>query len=199
MSRSQKTGFTLAELLIVIAVIGLIMAATVFGVMNQIKKTRDAKRKADIRMIQKALEAYFETNRFYPATSSTWLGTCPAFTGVCGTDGASPCTLSGFTGYVPDLAPNYIAILPKDPKTSPKPQSTDLACRNASAASQCYIYQSDGLSYKVVSYCGQEITPYISTDLFYDPARGSSGVMGCGGAFCDCTNNLSDPANACGW
>lgn len=56
---SNSTGFTLVELLVVVAIIAVlsVIGITVFtGVQKQ---ARDAKRKADIQSIQKALEAHY--------------------------------------------------------------------------------------------------------------------------------------------
>jgi len=59
-------GFSLIELLVVIAIIGILLAvASVFYTQAQ-KKGRDAKRKADLKSVQQALELYYETNRKYP-------------------------------------------------------------------------------------------------------------------------------------
>lgn len=64
----MKPGFTLIELLVVVAIIGLLatLAAVAFG--NTRGKARDAKRKADIAQIQKALDMYYAENSVYPAS-----------------------------------------------------------------------------------------------------------------------------------
>jgi prepilin-type N-terminal cleavage/methylation domain-containing protein len=72
-------GFTLTELLIVIGVIG-ILASTVIVVLNpatQQQKTRDAKRKTDLKQIQNALDLYYNDNNSYPVSlsfGSNWAG-----------------------------------------------------------------------------------------------------------------------------
>lgn len=64
MKRANK-GFTLIELLVVIAIIGL-LAGVVFASLNTARqKARDARRVADLKQIQLALELYFDDNRFY--------------------------------------------------------------------------------------------------------------------------------------
>lgn len=64
----QKTrgGFTLIELLVVIAIIGLIATLSVIALNNARAKSRDAKRAADIKQIQTALELYFNDVGRYP-------------------------------------------------------------------------------------------------------------------------------------
>ena len=75
-------GFTLIELLVVIAIIG-VLASIVLASLNTARtKSRDARRVADIKQIQLALELYFDTNRDYPAAlsslSPTFIPTIPA-------------------------------------------------------------------------------------------------------------------------
>ncbi len=83
----SKGGFTLIELLVVIAIIG-VLASIVLASLNTARtKSRDARRVADIKQIQLALELYFDANRSYPVTAS----------------------------FVSGLAPTYIPQVPKDP------------------------------------------------------------------------------------
>lgn len=80
-----KRGFTLIELLVVIAIIG-VLASIVLASLNTARtKSRDARRIADAKQIQLALELYFDANS----------GQYPANTGL--------------------LAPTYIPVVPTDP------------------------------------------------------------------------------------
>ena len=124
------------------------------------KKSRDTKRKADLRQIQKALELYNDDNQTYPSTGGVWFGTC------AGGVGATISGITGAGGYVPSLAPAYIPVLPTEPKPSVK--QPNIPC--AAVANDCYIYKSDGLTYKIASVCGYETTYPPSQDPFYDQA-----------------------------
>lgn len=105
---STTKAFTLIELLVVIAIIG-ILAAVVLASLNTARgKARDAKRLADLKNVQVALEMYYSENGAYPNTNGDWYGVCSTF-GSKGFTGAS--------GWVPSLAPTYMSVLPQDPKT----------------------------------------------------------------------------------
>jgi len=54
----MKKSFTLIELLVVIAIIGMLSALLLPNFMAARERSRDAKRKADLRQIQRALEMY---------------------------------------------------------------------------------------------------------------------------------------------
>lgn len=63
----NKQGFTLIELLVVIAIIGLLSTLSVVALNNARARARDARRVADVKQIQTALELYFNANNSYPA------------------------------------------------------------------------------------------------------------------------------------
>jgi len=66
MNINTKKGFTLIELLVVIAIIGILSSVVLASLNTARKKSRDAKRVADIKNTQLALELYFDTNSEYP-------------------------------------------------------------------------------------------------------------------------------------
>jgi prepilin-type N-terminal cleavage/methylation domain-containing protein len=67
----NKKGFTLIELLVVIAIIGLLSTLAVVALNNARQKSRDAKRVADVKQIQTALELYFNDCNQYPPEAGT--------------------------------------------------------------------------------------------------------------------------------
>jgi uncharacterized protein (TIGR02145 family)/prepilin-type N-terminal cleavage/methylation domain-containing protein len=74
--KTKKQAFTLIELLVVIAIIGILSTLAVVALQNARKNARDAKRIADIKQIQTALELYYNDVGEYPAevTSSITYG-----------------------------------------------------------------------------------------------------------------------------
>lgn len=62
-----KKGFTLVELLIVIAIIGVLSALLMANFIGVRQRARDAQRKSDLRQIQSALELYRSDVGNYPS------------------------------------------------------------------------------------------------------------------------------------
>jgi prepilin-type N-terminal cleavage/methylation domain-containing protein len=60
-------GFTLIELLVVIAIIGILSTLAVVSLQGARARARDAKRMADVRQMQTALELYLNDVGYYPA------------------------------------------------------------------------------------------------------------------------------------
>lgn len=96
-----KNGFTLVELLVVISIVGVLMAVSIFGLQGARESSRNARRKADLELIRSGLELYRSDCNFYPIGSSL-----PA--SLVGDDSTSTCLSSNV----------YIQGVPDDP-TSP--------------------------------------------------------------------------------
>jgi len=62
----SRRGFTIIELLVVVAVIALIAAAVLATLSSARTKSRDARRLADIKSIQTALDLYVTNARVFP-------------------------------------------------------------------------------------------------------------------------------------
>lgn len=123
--KGDSKGFTLIELLVVIAIIGVLSSVVLASLNSARARANNAKRQADIKQIQSALELYYNDHGQYPVQAS-WRGTTP----YCYGTGSDPSTA------IPGLVPNYISALPQDPKSS--------------GQYYCYLYISNGVGYKVL-------------------------------------------------
>ncbi len=103
MDKIHKKGFTLVELLIVAAIIGVIQLVVIYTYLNAQKQIRDVKRKADVNKIVTALELWHADKKEYPAASN-WVS--------AGYDGTSSTLANTILKY------KYIDSIPCDPKVS---------------------------------------------------------------------------------
>ncbi len=74
--KSNIKGFTLIEILIVVAIIGLLASVVLVGLGSFRTRGRDARRIADLRETQNALELYYTKNQSYPVLGGgdSWSG-----------------------------------------------------------------------------------------------------------------------------
>lgn len=128
-----KYGFTLIELIIAIAVIGVVFSVAVTSYTATQKNSRNNRRRADLELIRQALEAYKSENGAYPQEFSCDSSIGIALNGAqCDCHGAlvwpATCdnqptggttwstTFSGYTSLLyTSLVPTYIRELPIDP------------------------------------------------------------------------------------
>lgn len=101
-----RRAFTLIEVLIVVAIIGLLISIILVFVIPSREKSRDARRQSDIHQIYLAMEScYDETTCSGPEKYT--------LTGVCG---SPPCE-NEITAIDADSAPLYLTV-PQDPTNS---------------------------------------------------------------------------------
>lgn len=148
----KKRGFTLIELLVVIAIIGLLSSVVLASLNTARAKSRDARRLADLKEMQKALALYADDHGGkYPVNTNGagayagWVGTTPG----CYAFSGAYAPMAGYVNpagtYIADpISPKYIPTLPKDPK----PAGPDY----------CYLYmsQDNGTSFKFLDYSSVE-------------------------------------------
>jgi len=101
-------GFTLIELIVVIGILGILASATLLALnpFAQFQKANDAKRKADLSQIQKALESYYQDYQVYPDSLNYQLDPVT-------TPPSTKTKLDWGSSWQP-----YMDVLPKDPTSS---------------------------------------------------------------------------------
>lgn len=128
----KRWGFTLIEILVTVAIMGILAGIGYGSYINSLKKGRDGQRKSDLGQVQKALEAYVSDYQVYPSCSSS--GQIVA----CGVDGGDACvwgeSFSRNVGGVGTDSKIYMGSLPSDPSSGVN-----------------YIYVSDGSEYQLLS------------------------------------------------
>jgi prepilin-type N-terminal cleavage/methylation domain-containing protein len=79
---SQKKGFTLLEILVVIGIIAVLVGLATTSYSTAQKKARDTKRKSDLRTIQNCLEQYYSYNNNFKYNGSLPTGSGLVSTGT---------------------------------------------------------------------------------------------------------------------
>ena len=112
----KKSGFTLVELLIVISIIGILASIGLASFNSSQMKSRDAKRKSDLKQIANALELYYNDKGQYPAPVGDAGGNLQG----CGAGAATACSWGNLTTPFSNTTTGtvYMTRLPADPSNN---------------------------------------------------------------------------------
>jgi prepilin-type N-terminal cleavage/methylation domain-containing protein len=116
----KNNGFTLIELLVIISIIGLLSVLAIVSLNTARMSARDARRKSDLKQIQKALEMYYDIKGYYPPSGIDNRTYCAYDLDQYGI----AWSLTAETGLM--------GAIPKDPLTP-----------NGTCYDNCYFYRGD--------------------------------------------------------
>lgn len=107
MKKTYPKGFTLIEILIVVAIIAILSSVVLVGLGPTQRAGRDARRLSDLRQVQTGLELYFGKCGHYPGDAIS-AGVCPG-----------PSAPTDWVSLTAALVASDLGIsqLPKDPTT----------------------------------------------------------------------------------
>src|SRR5262245_45155184 len=66
--RTSNVGFTLLELMVVVAIVGILGGLAIPAYLGYLDKARNARSIAEIRSIEKSIMLFYANNESYPAT-----------------------------------------------------------------------------------------------------------------------------------
>ncbi len=155
----QKKGFTLVEILLVVAIIGILASIVLISLGPIQRQGRDARRLSDLRSIQSALELYYNKCGYYPGAAAPTLP-CPAWVNPASW-GDMATALTGSS-----LGINQI---PNDP---------------TSGRTYGYLASGNGSSYILAAQLEDVNNPALSQSASAGTAVGSVGTCGTSGVYC---------------
>ncbi len=113
---SYRKGFTIIELMVVVAIIALLSGIIITSLTGSKAKSRDARRVSDVNQIQLALEQYFDRCGQYPNTITPANSNLTTVTNGCPSIGGVTISLA-----------SYISVIPKDPSSTVNSGNYDYA------------------------------------------------------------------------
>ncbi len=106
-STHRRSGFTLIEILVVMAIIGVLVTLGVGSFRGSQLKSRDTRRKTDLKQITTALEAYYNDWSQYPLDDNGFIAGC---------NGGQSCAWGG--SFADQNGTIYMPALPSDPRAN---------------------------------------------------------------------------------
>lgn len=167
---NRQSGFTIAELLVAIAVISILATVVLFNTSGASMESRNADRQANLQLVKSGLELYKLKYDRYPEGCNgpgVW-------SGQVGTDHDCP-TGSGQYEYIVGLAPEFIPTLPQDPKL------------NGTDSGYVYVTNTEGSVFKFMAKNTVEYTDSADSVQRGHPFQ-SCDVNTMGGAFAGLCN-----------
>lgn len=129
----KRSGYTIVELLIVIAIIGLLTTLGTYVWSSSGKRSRDSVRKSDLSRMENALQQYYLENRSYPEHYDASTNILSA-----GFQLSNPENSQCSRGGKEVLTPKYLPTIPQDPRKSVNAKNA--SCEEFENQSSHYLY-----------------------------------------------------------
>ena len=207
---NNNKGFTLIELLVVIAIIGILATLAIVSLTTARSSSRDAKRIADLKQLQTALEVYYNDNGVYPAllsdlsSTTKYLETIP--TAPTPADGDCTATSNSYIYNTSYDRSSYSIHSCIGANTSSLTKGSIVASQNGLSSWKCgenFLDERDNNSYKTIQFGSQcwfaqnlAYLPSVQTDADFvtlgsskTPAYGVYGYTGTNVTAAKATNN----------
>jgi len=164
--RARGRGFTLIEILIVIAIIAILASVILVGLGPTQREGRDSRRISDLAEVQNALELYYNHCGFYPGPSQSPGDSCGTFSALPLSSGS----YSDMSGDIIGLTDIGVPQIPTDPTDS---------------GSLMYQYESgdNGNGYTLTAQLEDTGNSVLKSDETTDPIGGTTDC-GQGGLYC---------------
>lgn len=155
--RMNKRGFTIVELMVVIAIAVILIGITGVAALEVQKDARDKKRETDITIMQSELEKYFETNGVYPpgcrGSCSSWFYAENSATNVILNGDA---TISAIQTVLPGIPKTF-----SDPKNTAVVTPLALTGAYSGGASERYFYMGGAVNVRTYTSSISSSTPAV--------------------------------------
>ncbi len=134
--KKGQDGFTLMELLVVVAIIAILLAVVLISVNSSRQKGRDAKRIGDVRAISNALELYRSANNAYP---STMIPLAPNYISALPKDPKTNLDyfFTGLDGTTLDICSGYHLGASMETNNSVMSSDADFSSQGGTVANRC--------------------------------------------------------------
>lgn len=176
-------GFTLAETMVVISIIGILATVGYINYNDSKILARDKIRSASIKQLQVAINAYKDTHGKYPeagcgpGNNDKWVGPGPR-------DVVQDVSC---TNYIAGLVPDFISALPTDPKSENEPDKGFMYRTDSSQQSYKLLINQSVEENFITSYtqdlarCQSDCSrPYCNTTPGQNPQKDTYGVYSSG-------------------